>query len=250
MVISTVILGSFPAQAGNDLLGVGLDVLKSVSSSATPAEESVKTGSNISKNNGEVGKGLKEALRVGTGRAVDLIGRPDGFNGNPKLHIPLPSSLAMVQGALNRAGLGSLTNDLELRLNRAAESAVPHVKELFLKAINEMTLEDVVGIFKGPPDAATRYFAGKMSKPLAERMTPVVERSLADAGAVQSLNGVMDKYRSLPLLPSVDTDLTGYVVQKASDGLFHTIGQQEAAIRSDPGARSTELLKRVFGGRH
>jgi hypothetical protein len=144
-------------------------------------------------------------------------------------------------------GMSSVADDLELRMNRAAEAAVPQAKELFWQAVSEMTLEDAQGILSGPDDAATRYFQDKMTGPLTERFTPVVNQELADAGAVQSYDQMMGDYRELPFAPDVETNLTPYVVEQALDGMFLMLAREEAAIREDPAARTTELLQTVFG---
>ena len=195
----------------------------------------------------EIAAGLREALRVGTGRVVEQVGASDGFNADPDIHIPLPGALKDVQSALKRVGMGAMADDLELRLNRGAEAAAPAAKELFLQAISEMTLEDVRGIYEGPDDSATRYFKGKMSPALAKRMTPIVDDSLADVGAVKSYDTMMSQYKVIPFVPDVNSDLTAYVVEKAMDGIFLYVGREEAAIRKNPAARTTDLLKRVFG---
>ncbi len=195
----------------------------------------------------EIGDGLVEALRVGTERVVGQVGATDGYNLDPDIHIPLPGALEDVQKVLSTLGLSEMTDDLELRLNRAAEAAAPEAKELFWQAIGEMTIDDVQEIYSGPDDAATRYFQRKMTPPLSERMAPVVERSLADVGAIQSYDSVMRQYESVPFAPDVKADLTGYVVEQAMDGLFYYVAKEEAAIRNNPAARTTELLQKVFG---
>jgi hypothetical protein len=195
----------------------------------------------------QIGDGLREALRVGTERVTASLGQVDGFNTNPHVHIPLPESLQTVQSALAMVGMSGLADDLELRMNRAAETAVPQAKELFWQAVSEMTLEDAQGILSGPDDAATRYFQDKMTGPLTERFTPVVNAELADAGAVQAYDQMMGDYRALPFAPDVQANLTPYVVQQALDGMFLMLAREEAAIRQDPAARTTELLQTVFG---
>lgn len=197
--------------------------------------------------NAEIADGLREALRVGTERVVGQVGARDGYNADPTIHIPLPGALKDVQSVLRRFGMAGLADDLELRLNRAAEAAAPAAKELFWQAIGGMTLEDVEGIYNGPDDAATRYFQGKMTSPLAERMAPVVNRSLAEVGAIRSYDEMMGQYAAVPFVPDVKANLTEYVVEKAMDGLFHYVAQEEAAIRNNPAKRTTELLQRVFG---
>jgi hypothetical protein len=198
---------------------------------------------------GEIAAGLREALKVGTERVVGQVGATDGYNGDPTIRIPLPGALKDVQKVLRKVGQAGLADDLELRLNRAAEAAAPEAKALFVDAISQMTLDDVEGIYNGPDDAATRYFQGKMTPPLAERMAPIVDRTLADVGAIRSYDAMMGQYKSLPFMPDVKADLTEYVVAKAMDGLFHYVAEEEAAIRNNPAARSTALLQKVFGGR-
>lgn len=194
-----------------------------------------------------IGAGLKEALRVGSDTVVGQIGKADGFNGDPKIHIPLPKNFQKVQSTLKTLGMSSLLDDLELKLNRAAERATPKAKELFWSSIEQMTLDDVMGIYNGPPDAATRYFQKTMSKPLGEAMRPIVDEALQQAGAVRAYDNVMGKYRSVPFVPDVKADLIGYVVDKGMDGIFHYLAQEEAAIRKNPVKRTTELLRKVFG---
>jgi hypothetical protein len=196
---------------------------------------------------GEIGAGLKEALRVGTDRVVGQLGRSDGFNLDPQVRIPLPESLKGVQSFLSKVGMSSLLDDLELRLNRAAEAATPKAKKLFWDAIEQMTLEDIRGIYEGPEDAATRYFQKKMSAPLAEEMRPIVEQSLADVGAIKAYDDVMGQYRSMPFVPDVKADLTRHVIDGGLSGIFYYLAREEAAIRKDPLKRTTDLLKRVFG---
>ncbi|HEY5598380.1 MAG TPA: DUF4197 domain-containing protein [Kiloniellales bacterium] len=195
----------------------------------------------------EIAAGLREALRVGTGRVVEQVGAVDGFNGDPQIHIPLPGPLKDVQSALKRVGLADMADDLELKLNRGAEAAAPAAKELFIQAISEITLEDARKIYEGPDDAATQYFKGKMSPALAKRMEPVVDDSLADVGAIKSYDAMMSQYKAIPFVPDVKSDLTAYVVEKAMDGIFLYVGREEAAIRQNPAARTTDLLKKVFG---
>lgn len=195
----------------------------------------------------EVGRGLKEALTVGTDKVVGQLGQPGGFNLDPAIRIPLPGQLDKVQNMLAAVGMDALLTDLGTRINEAAEVATPRARELFVDAIRDMTLDDVMGIYKGPDDAATQYFRSKMSAPLAAEMKPVVDASLADVGAVQSFNKVVEQNDSLPFASSVNLDLGDYVVEKSLDGIFHYLAREEAAIRQNPAARTTELLKKVFG---
>ena len=152
----------------------------------------------------------------------------------------MQSSLAMV-------GASGMADKLEAKLNSAAEADMPEAREVFWQAISQMTLDDAMAIYNGPEDSATSYFRGKMTPELAQRMAPIVRQSLSEVGAVATFDSMMQKYQAIPLVPKVDTDLTGYVVDKALDGTFHYVALEEAAIRQDPTARTTEFLRRVFG---
>ncbi len=225
--------------SGNALSADWLDKLKEKIGSSDEKEHTLSTD--------EIGGGLKEALRVGTETVVANLGKADGFNLDPQIHIPLPSQLDQVKSVLGKVGMDSMLTDLELRLNRAAEIATPKAKLLFMQAINDMTLDDVMNIYNGPDDSATRYFKSRMSEALALEMKPVIDESLADAGAVKAYDGVMERYNALPFVPEVDADLSDYVVQKGMDGIFYYLAKEEAAIRQNPAKRTTDLLKRVFG---
>jgi hypothetical protein len=252
--------GHHDAQAQGDLFGGVKDLLDKVGDQpidlTVPTEEDASGSGNTSATSAiqqssltdrEIGSGLREALQIGTERVVDRLGRTDGFNLDPEIHIPLPKTLASVQSALKTVGMSTLVDDLELRLNRAAEIATPKAKELFWQAIEQMTLSDVRTILNGPDNAATEYFRGKMSHPLAEAMHPVVDESLGEAGAVQAYDRMMGRYKTIPFVPDAKADLTTYVLEKGIDGIFYYIGKEEAAIRRDPVKRSTDLLRRVFG---
>jgi hypothetical protein len=195
----------------------------------------------------EIGAGLKDALRVSSENVVSRLGRLNGFNKDPAVHIPLPKQLETVRSVLDKVGMSGRLKDLELKLNRAAEVATPKAKKLFLQAITEMNFDDVKKIFNGPKDAATQYFRSKMSPSLAKEMEPVVNETLSEVGAVQAYDNVMKKYRSVPFVPDVKADLTEYVIEKGMDGIFYYMAREEAAIRTNPAKRTTDLLKRVFG---
>ncbi len=204
-------------------------------------------GTSTALTDADIDGGLREALRIGSERVVASLSQIDAFNADPDIHIPLPGNLANVQSALSRVGLSALADDLELRMNRAAELAIPHAKELFFGAISQMTLEDARGILTGPEDAATRFFQDKMTAPLTDRFTPIVNDQLAEAGAIRSYDRMLGDYKKIPFVPSVEADLSPYVVEKALDGLFLFLGREEAAIRADPAKRTTDLLRKVFG---
>jgi hypothetical protein len=204
------------------------------------------TGAGMS--DGEIGSGLKDALKVGAERTVATVGRPGGFLDDKQIHIPLPGVLSQAQCALKLAGAGSLTDDLEVKMNRAAEAAAPKAKTILVGAIQKMSIADARGILTGPKDAATQYFRRTTSGDLTTAFKPIVDQSLSQVGAVQSLNAVTSQAKSLPFGNSVNLDLTSYVVGKALDGIFLYLAKEEASIRDNPAQRSTELLKKVFGG--
>ena len=226
-----------PATAQSSWFQKGLDLLKS--HAGTTAKKALTSD--------EIRAGLKEALRVGSENVVSQLGRTDGFNLDPAIHIPLPQQFDTVKSILARVGMSSMLDDLELKLNRAAEVATPKAKELFFQAISEMTFEDVMNIYNGPEDSATRYFQDKMTPALAKEMQPVVDQSLSQVGAVQAYDNIMGEYRAIPFVPDVKADLTTYVVEKGMAGIFHYMAVEEAAIRQNPAKRTTELLQRVFG---
>ncbi len=201
-----------------------------------------KTPSNI-----DINGAFKEALRIGSENVVSQLGATDGFNADSAIHIPLPDELKMVKEMLSSVGMESLVDDLELKLNRAAEAATPQAKTLFLEAITAMTFEDVKAIYDGPEDSATQYFKAKMSKPLSDQMGPVVQDSLSQVGAVQAYDKVMGEYDELPFVPDVKANLTAHVVEKGINGIFYYLAKEEAAIRQDPVKQTTNLLKQVFG---
>jgi hypothetical protein len=227
-----------PVKAQTDWMKMGQDLLGTATKSQTATTAADTT---------QVAAGLKEALRVGSETVVGQLGKTDGFNADPAIHIPLPKSFKSVQTTLKSLGMSSMLDDLELKLNRAAEQATPKAKALFLSAIEGMSLDDVMGIYNGPQDAATRYFQQKMSPQLAVEMKPIVDQALTQAGAVQAYDSVMGQYQAVPFVPDVKADLSGYVVEQGMNGIFHYLAKEEAAIRQNPVKRTTELLKTVFG---
>ena len=206
---------------------------------------------NAALTNQDISDAFKQALSMGTDQVVGQLGQTNGFLLDPKVKIPLPAKLAQAQDLLNKVGLSYLMDDLETRLNSAAEIATPHAKQLFLNAISQMTFTDVMNIYNGPPNSATQFFEAKMSNALADKMSPFVNDAVAQAGVVQSYDQLVSRYNNIPfasaLAPDVKGDLTSYVVEKGIDGIFLYLGEQEAQIRQDPVRQTTALLKKVFG---
>ncbi|WP_299980496.1 DUF4197 domain-containing protein [Desulfobacula sp.] len=236
VVIVAAMMLSAQAFAGNSWLNKGSEILKSFGPGDKASELTIE----------EIGAGLKEALKVGSQNVVNQLGATDGFNTDSNIHIPLPANLNTVKSMLDKVGMSYLFENLELKLNRAAEAATPKAKQLFYNAISQMTFQDVKEIYNGPDDAATQYFKGKMSPDLAREMKPVIEDSLSEVGAVRAYDNMMKEYKSIPFVPDVKSDLTDHVIEKGMDGIFYYMAKEEAAIRQNPAKRTTELLRKVF----
>ena len=197
--------------------------------------------------NSEIIAGLKEALRFSTERAVGDVSVLDGFNADPEIHIPLPETLETVQSALQTVGMSGMADELETKINRAAEEASGAATDIFWGAVENMSIDDAKGILNSPDDAATQYFRRETSSELKNAMRPVVDDSLADVGAIQAYDNMMGEYDNIPFMPDVKSDITEYALDGTLDGLFLYVAREEAAIRNDPIKRTTELLQSVFG---
>lgn len=196
--------------------------------------------------NSDMSAGLKEALRIGAENVVGKLGKKNGFALDKIARIPLPPTLQKVDKALSAMGMGWMMDDLENRLNTAAEAATPKAKKLFVGAIQKMTITDAKAILDGPNDAATRYLQKTMRPELVKEMQPLIKASLADAGAIKSYDAIMGQYEQMPFVSSVKENLNTYVVDKAISGIFYYVAQEEMAIRKYPVKRTTELLKKTF----
>ena len=195
----------------------------------------------------EVIAGLKEALDKGTERAVQEVSKLDGYYRNPEIRIPFPERIRKVADTLRKVGLGRQGDEFEMAMNRAAEKAAPMAVAVFKAALMDMTFEDARKILGGGDTAATEYFRNKTSKRLYDGFRPSVSGSMDKVGVTRDFKDLMDKYSSLPFVEKQSVDLDHYVTERALDGLFHMLGQEEKKIRNDPLARTTELLKKVFG---
>jgi len=243
IVAAAVLLPVSQASAGwMDKIG---GVLNQAGGSATSSPATAPAISALSRT--DMVAGLKDALRIGSEHVVGQLSKTDGFNADPSIHIPLPDSLKSVKSALSAVGMGSAMDDLETRLNRAAEMATPKAKRIFGDAIKSMNIADAKKILNGSNDAATTYFKGKMTKPLSDEMRPIIKQALSQAGAVQAYDSIMGKYKSLPFMPDVKANLTQHVVQSGLSGIFHYMAAEEAAIRKNPIKQTTSILKKVFG---
>lgn len=196
----------------------------------------------------EIDAGLREALEIGASRVVSRIGVDNGYWRDPAIRIPLPGRLGQVQGQLAAVGLSGPLDDLQLRMNRAAEQAVPAGKQIVVDAIRSITIDDAVGLLRGGDTAATDFLRRKTEASLRTTFKPYVERALNSSGAYQALNSVTS---STPVLAvaAVDykSDLTNHAVQYGLNGLFDYLASEETRIRQNPAARTTDILRRVFG---
>ena len=198
----------------------------------------------------EAAQGIKEALTQGVTRAVSNLHKRDGFFGSELYKVLLPPDSQKAESVLRKIGLGGQVDKAILAINRSAEDAVREAGPIFTSAIKEMTLTDALGIVRGNKDAGTQYFKRKTSQQLIATFTPPVEASLDKTNATKYYADVANTYNSLPTgFDKVNPDLTDYVVGKAVDALFDQIAKEEANIRENPLARTTEILKKVFGTR-
>ena len=191
--------------------------------------------------------GLKEALTQGAGKAVDLLGRNDGFLGNAKVKIPLPEGLRDVEGLMRGMGMGKYADELVTAMNRAAEAAVPEAKTLLVNSIKQMSVQDAKGILTGGDDAATQYFRRTTSKPLGDKFKPIVQKAMGKVKLAEKYDQFAGKAVKLGLVKEENARLENYVTQKALDGLYLMIAEEEKAIRKDPVGAAGSLAKKVFG---
>lgn len=211
-------------------------LLKQARAAATPATGDTK-----------VANGLKEALRVGAEKAVALTGKQDGYFKNEAIKILLPEKLRVMELTMRKIGLGGQVDQLVLSMNRAAEAAAPQAKSIFFKAITEMSFEDIQKVYKGGDTAATQYFQSKTTPELTKLFGPAVTKTMADYNVSKMYQGIESKYNALSaakLFPVPKAE--DYVIKQSLNGLFKVMGNQEKAIRHDPAARVTQLLKDVF----
>lgn len=202
-------------------------------------------GSNV--DNDTAIRGLKEALSIGTEKAVKNVSQTDGFFGNKMIKILMPEKIQKVANVLSKVGYQKEVDAFVLSMNRAAEKAAPKATSYFVGAIKEMSFEDARGILNGGDTAATEFFRKKTRDKLYEEFKPIISSSLSEVGATNAYKDMMARYDSIPFMDKQSLDLDHYVTNKSLDGLFYMVGQEEKKIRTDPAARVTDLLKTVFG---
>jgi len=228
----------------NDLKGA----VKSAGSSNTSASTNASNSAGVnSLSNAEASSGLKEALTQGVGKAVSSLGVANGFFGNKEVKIPLPKSLQKIEKGMKLMGMGKQSDELVLKMNRAAEAAVPEAKALLVDSIKQMSLADAKAILTGPQDAATQYFKRTTSKQMCEKFLPIVTKATENVQLAASYNKYAEMGSKFGVVKKEDANIEQYVTNKALDGLYLMIAKEEAAIRKDPLGQASSLLKKVFG---
>src|SRR5882672_1639029 len=197
--------------------------------------------------NQDAAAGLKSALEKGSIVAVDLLGRTDGFFGNGAVKIPLPDSLKKYEKLMRNVGMGKYADELVLTMNRAAEAAVPEAKKLFTDSIRKMSVQDAKGILTGGQTSGTDYFKRSTADQLREKFLPVVKRATAKVRLAEKYNQYAQKGVQFGLVKKDQANLDDYVTQKALDGLFTMVGEEEKKIRQNPVQAGSDIIRKVFG---
>ncbi len=206
------------------------------------------SGSGGSLSNDDIIKGLKEALTVGTTNSTGKASKFDGFYKNNLIKIPFPPEAAQVKSTVENLGMKPQVDKFVMTLNRAAEEAAKEAKPIFVNAITSITIQDGMTILKGNNDAATQYLKGKTQAQLNAAFSPIVKKAIAKVELTKYWNPIVKQYNKVPFVNKVNPDLEKYVTDKALEGLFKLVAEEETKIRKDPAARVSEILRRVFGG--
>jgi hypothetical protein len=233
------------------LLVIGLTVLALTGCSEKDLRETIEiinaSVEEVPLTQAEVSAALKDSLSKGISRGALEASARDGYLGNPRLKIEFPPEVKQVEKALRKIGLGKDVDRFVRQLNRSAEKAATKAKPIFIKAITSMTIRDAFEILNGETDAATQYLMRTTGNELRKQFRPIVSDKLGETSATLYYGDIVSKYNQLPLVKKVDPDLEAYATDKAIAGLFVLIAKEEANIRANPRARTTQLLRRVFG---
>jgi hypothetical protein len=225
-------------------MGQSSDLFSSIKKTISGGD---KTGSSLSSQ--DIVAGLKQALTMGAEKSAERLSVTNGFLNDKAVEILMPEQAKKVEKTLRSMGMGKLVDDAIASMNHAAEDASKSAAPIFVNAIKNMTVTDGVNILKGPDTAATAYLRHSATPELTKAYTPVIDSALNKTGATKYWKDVFDTYNKIPLVSKVDPDLSSYVTQKAIDGIFYYVAQEEILIRKDPAAQVTDLLKKVFGGK-
>ncbi|HYV94427.1 MAG TPA: DUF4197 domain-containing protein [Chitinophagales bacterium] len=223
--------------------------------SGSPGSSSQQSPSSSSSNQSGIGglsndqivSGLKEALSLGAQKSSDKLSITDGFFKNLAVKILMPPEAKDVESKLRSIGMGAQVDNAILSMNRAAEKASKDAAPIFINAVKQMSFSDAAKILTGPNDAATQYLKKTTSAQLTTKFKPVIQSALAATNATKYWNDVFTNYNKIPFVSKVNPDLTSYVTQKALDGLFFTLAQEEAKIRKDPMGTANNIIQTVFG---
>lgn len=209
-------------------------------------KQSQNSGNSGALSNSDITAGLKQALEKGAQEASKNLSKTDGYFKNEAVKILLPPEVQKVASTLQSIGMGRLVDDAVLSMNRAAEDAAVKAAPIFVNAIKKMTIQDGMNILKGPNDAATSYLQKSTTSELTTAFSPVINQSLQKVGATKAWKQVFDTYNRIPMVQKVNSDLGAYVTEHALIGLFKQVAAEELKIRTDPAARTTEILRKVF----
>lgn len=225
------------------------NILKGIFGSSPQSTTSEKpTTANASLTNTEIQSGLKEALILGAEAVGSQLSKPDGYFGDNEIRIPLPGRLGQVQSQLSRIGLSGPLDDLQMKLNRAAESAAPQAADLVVEAVKSLTIEDGMALLNGGDTAATTLLRNKTETNLQALLKPYMQSALIDSGALNGVDSLSARYGMTSLTDDLKTQLVDSAVQEGLDGLFFYLAKEEQDIRKNPVKRTTDLLRKVFGG--
>jgi hypothetical protein len=239
-MMKKIIFGTFMLTG---LLGHTQFNIESIKNKAVDYKNSTKK---VSLTNDEIVQGLKEALNVGVDKASIKASQSGGFNKNKLIRIPFPEEAKKMEEKLRLIGMSDQINNFETALNRAAETAAKEAAPIFLSAIKSMNVKDGLTILKGENNAATNYLNKTTSESLYKAFKPVIQKAIKSAKVTQLWNPLATRYNKIPLTTKVNTDLEDYTTKKAMEGLFKLLAKEEKAIREQPNARVTEILKKVF----
>jgi hypothetical protein len=197
--------------------------------------------------NKEATNGLKEALIVGANKAVNQLGAVDGFFANNEVKIPLPDSMRKAEKGMRILGMGKQADELVLKMNRAAEAAVPEAKALLINSVKQMSVTDAKAVLTGGNDAATQYFKRTTSLPMAEKFLPIVKKATENVQLAQQYNKFAEMGNKFGVVKKEQVNIEEYVTQKTLDGVYLMMAKEEAAIRQNPVGQASSLIKKVFG---
>jgi hypothetical protein len=234
--------------SGTTSSGNSSSVKNKINTSAPATSSPSQQGSGVfGQGNDQLINGLKEALSLSATNSSAILSAADGYFKNPLIKIPMPPDAKIVETKLRSLGMGDEVDKMILSMNRAAESAAKDAAPIFIDAIKSMSFTDAMGIVQGSNDAATQYLKKTTSAQLTAKFHPVIQAALDKVDATKYWSDIVSTYNKIPFVKPVNSDLNAYVTQKALDGLFLTMAEQEAKIRKDPAATANELIKSVFG---